>query len=162
MKKIGLIIPVFFFFFFLSSCSSTKINYDKKVDFSQYHSFAFFKKGLDNLGIPAAKKRFVVKTVSEILENKGFSPSSRPDFIVNIFTDLYKRIDVYPSYYRPYHRKVYKSIEGKLYIDIVDVKTKKVVWTGETFLNLKGNDYRQIKKAITKLLSKFPPKKYIL
>ncbi len=139
----------------LNSCSSIKITYDKNVDFTGYHTFAFFKKGLDHLNLPASKKRYVVKTVSEILESKGFEKSTRPDFVVNIFTDLYKRIDVYPGYY-PYHRRVSKSIEGKLYIDIVDVKTKKVVWTGETYLNLQGNDYNKIRKAIVKLLGKFP------
>jgi len=157
MKKIYFLFVSIVFISFLSSCSSVKIKYDKHTDFNKYHSFAFFKKGLDNLNIPAAKKRFVVKTVSEVLEEKGFTKSTHPDFIVNIFTDLHKRIDVYPGYY-PYHRRVYKSIQGNLYIDIVDVQTKKIVWSGKTFLNLQGNDYRQIRKAIKKLLKKFPPK----
>ncbi len=155
MKKILLVLVGVLLF---SSCSSTKITYDKSIDFNRYHTFAFFKKGLDHLNLPASKKRWVVKSVSEVLENKGFEKSTHPEFIVNIFTDLYKRIDVYPGYY-PYHRRVYKSVEGKLYIDIVDVKTKKVIWEGETYLNLQGNDYKKIRKAIEKLLSKFPPQK---
>jgi hypothetical protein len=156
MKK-ATIILVSFLFITLYSCSSVKINYDKNIDFSTYHTFAFFKKGLDNLKLPAQKKRLVVKVISQTLEQKGFRKSTSPDFVVNIFTDLYKRIDVYPGYYAPWHRRVYKSIEGKMYIDIVDVKTKRVVWTGETFINLQGNDNRKIKKAIEKLLEKFPP-----
>jgi len=157
MKK-SILFTGLIFLSFLYSCSSVKINYDKSTDFSQYHSFAFFKKGLDHLTIPAKKKRFVVKTISEILEQKGFEKSTHPDFIVNIFTDLYKRVDVYPGYY-PYRRRVKKEIEGYLYIDIVDVKTKKVVWTGKTFISLQGNDYRKIRKAIERLLAKFPPQK---
>ncbi len=158
MKKVILLSLGFVILNMVVSCSSVKIQYDKTTDFSQYRSFAFFKKGLDNLNLPASKKQLVVETISEILEAKGYKRSKHPDFVVNIFTDLYKRVDVYPGYY-PYHRRVYKTIEGKLYIDIVDVKTKKVVWTGETHINLQGNDSRKIQRAIEKLLSKFPPQK---
>ena len=160
--KFKLIIPAILFSFLLTtSCSSTKIEYDKTVDFSQYKTFAFFKKGLDHLKIPANKKRFVVKTISEAMLQKGFTKSSHPDLIVNIFTDLHDRIDVYPHYYSPFYSRAYieKSKEGTLFIDIVDLKKKKVVWSGSRYINLDGNDYKQFKKAIYKLLENFPPKK---
>jgi len=147
--------------FLVTSCSSTKITYDKTVDFSQYKTFAFFKKGLDNLRIPVQKKRFVVKTISEALLQKGFTKSSHPDLIVNIFTDLHDRVDVYPRYYSPFYSRSYieKSKEGTLFIDIVDMNKKKVVWSGSRYLNLSGNDYKALKRAIYKLLDKFPPEK---
>ncbi len=155
MKKLFyLFLPVIFIS--LSSCSSTKIDYDKNTDFSQYKTFAFFKKGIDHLNAPVSKKKFILKAISKELLSKGFSKSSHPDFIVNVFTDLHKRIDVYPDYF-PYHRRVYKSIEGNFYMDIVDVKTKRVVWTGKTYLDLSGNDYKAFQRAIQKLLAKFPP-----
>jgi len=147
--------------FLVTSCSSTKITYDKTVDFSQYKTFAFFKKGLDNLHIPAQKKRFVVKTISEALLQKGFTKSSHPDLIVNIFTDLHDRVDVYPRYYSPFYSRAYieKSKEGTVFIDIVDLNKKKVVWSGSRYLNLSGNDYKALKRAVYKLLDKFPPEK---
>jgi len=147
--------------FLVTSCSSTKITYDKTVDFSQYKTFAFFKKGLDNLRIPAQKKRFVVKTISEALLQKGFTKSSHPDLIVNIFTDLHDRVDVYPRYYSPFYSRAYieKSKEGTVFIDIVDLNKKKVVWSGSRYLNLSGNDYKALKRAVYKLLDKFPPEK---
>ena len=145
---------------FITSCSSSKIEFDKNTDFSQYKTFAFFKKGIDNLRIPKDKKRFVLKTLSQALQNKGFSKSSRPDLIVNVFTSLHQRIDVYSGYYSPWYRRdrIEKSKEGMLYIDIVDMKRKKVVWSGSRYINLQGNDYHALKRAIYKLLDKFPPK----
>ncbi len=157
MKNILYLLLSFFILFSLG-CSSTKIDYDKNVDFRQYKTFAFFKKGIDNLNAPVSKKKFIMKAISEELSSKGFTKSSHPDFIVNVFTDLHKRIDVYPGYF-PYHRRVYKSIEGNFYMDIVDVNTKKVVWTGKTYLDLSGNDYKAFQRAIKKLLAKFPPLK---
>jgi len=159
MKSILNLTGILIFSLILSSCSSTKIDYDKNVDFTQYKTFAFYKKGLDNLRIPAKKKRFVIKTISEALLEKGFTKSSKPDFIVNVFTDLHDRVDVYPRYYSPFYSRAYieKSKEGTLFIDIVDLKRKKVIWSGSRYINLEGNDYKQFKKAIYKLLDKFPP-----
>ncbi len=162
MKTISKIIGVNIIILLLfTSCSSTKITYDKSVDFSQYKTFAFYKKGLDALRIPAKKKKFVIKTISEALLQKGFTKSSHPDFIVNVFTDIHDRVDVYPGYYSPFYSRVRieKSKEGTVYIDIVDLKNKKVIWSGSRYINFRQNDLRAIKKAIYKLLEKFPPQK---
>ena len=159
MKTIYKFRFVFTLVILLSACSANKINYDKSVDFSQFHTFAFYKKGLDHLRLPAKKKHFVVKSISEALLQKGFTKSSHPDFIVNIFTDLHNRIDVYPNYYSPFYSRttIEKSKEGTLFIDIVDLQNKKVVWSGSRYINLSGNDYKELKRAIYKLLEDFPP-----
>jgi len=161
MTSKSFIIAISFSLLFLTACSSTKIQYDKSVDFSHYKTFAFFKKGLDHLRIPRKKKHFVVQTISKTLQQKGFSKSSHPDFIVNVFTDLHDRVDVYPRYYSPFYSRAYieKSKEGTLFIDIVDLQNKKVIWSGSRYINLEGNDYKVLKKAIYKLLEDFPPQK---
>ena len=161
MKTINKLLGLAIIITFMSACSSTKITYDKNVDFSQYKTFAFFKKGIQNLHIPKDKKHFVLKTLSEAMLRKGFTKSSHPDLIVNIFTDIHKRIDVYSGYYPLWYRRdrIEKSKEGTIYLDIVDLKQKKVVWSGSRYINLQGNDYKALKHAIYKLLDKFPPKK---
>ena len=158
ISKTGLIISLLIL---ISACASTKINYDPTVDFSQYKTYAFYRKGLEKLRLPAQKKRFIVHTISNILLDKGFSRSSHPDFIVNIFTDLHDRVDVYPHHYSPFYSRAYieKSKEGTLFVDVVDLKTKKVVWSGSEYLNLQGNDYKQFRQALYKLLKNFPPEK---
>ena len=145
----------------LSACSANRIDYDKAVDFSQYKTFAFYKKGIKALRIPAAKKKFVLKSVSNDLLARGFSKSSHPDLIVNVFTSLQDRVDVYPAYYSPWHRGavVEKSKEGTIYIDIIDMRAKRIVWSGSRYIDLHGNDFRSFRSAIHKLLNDFPPKK---
>ncbi len=160
MNSKSFIAAFFFSLLLLTACSSTKIHYDQSVDFSHYKTFAFFKKGLDHLRVPHKKKHFIIQTISKTLLQKGFSKSSHPDFIVNVFTDLHDRVDVYPRYYSPFYSRAYieKSKEGTLFIDIVDLNQKKVIWSGSRYINLEGNDYKEFKKAIYKLLEKFPPK----
>jgi len=161
MKTLKSIILALLLTSIVTSCSTTKITYDKNVDFSRYKTYAFYKKGLDALRIPPKKKKIVLRAISEVLLDKGFTKSSHPDFIVNIFTDIHDRIDVYPGYYSPYYRREYieKSKEGTVFIDIVDLKTKKVVWSGSQYINYRHNDLKAIKKAVYKLLENFPPKK---
>jgi len=151
---------IIFMFNMLSSCSSTRITYDKNVDFTQYKTFAFYKKGIDALQIPANQKRSILKAITEVMEQKGFRKSAHPDILINVFTDIHKRIDVYPGYYTPYYRRSYveKSKEGTVYIDIVDMKLKKPVWTASRYINYYNNDLKVIKKAVYKLLENFPPK----
>jgi ABC-type proline/glycine betaine transport system substrate-binding protein len=143
----------------LSACSANHIEYDKQVDFRQYKTFAYYKKGINALKIPVDKKKYVLKTVSSVLKQKGFSKSSHPDLIVNVFTSLADRLDVYPGYYAPWGGRSYaqESKEGTIYIDIVDVKAKRVIWSGNRYIDLRGNDYRTFRKAISKLLNDFPP-----
>ena len=161
MKTLKLLAIGFLLTAVITSCSSTKITYDKNIDFSQYKTFAFYKKGIDALPMPGAKKKIILKAIAKALQEKGFTKSAQPDLIVNVFTDIHKRIDVYPGYYTPFYRRMYveKSKEGTVYIDIVDMKRKKVVWSGSRYVNYKSNDAKAITRAIYKLLEKFPPKK---
>jgi len=142
-----------------SSCSSSKITYDKHTDFSLYKTYAFYKKGIQALKIPQKRKSNLLRAISEVLLDKGYTKSSHPDFVVNVFTDIHKRIDVYEGHHSPFYRRRYieKSREGTVYVDIVDIKQKKVVWSGSHYVNYKTNDLRAIKKAVYKLLEKFPP-----
>ena len=161
MKKNRFYFLSFIFLLLLNSCSVSKITYDKSVDFTSYKTFAFYKKGIDALKMSPTKKKIVLKAISQALQQKGFVKSSRPDIIVNVFTDIHKRIDVYPDYYSPFYRRYYmeKSKEGYVYVDIIDMHQKKVIWSGRRYVNYQINDMRAINKAIFKLLEKFPPKK---
>ncbi len=158
ITKYGLLI---LFIGMFSACSSTKITYDQSVDFKQYRTYAFYKKGIDALPMPPKKKKIILKALSRSLQQKGLHKSTQPDLIVNVFTDIHKRIDVYPGYYTPYYRRMYveKSKEGTVYVDIVDMKRKKVVWSGSRYINYKSNDIKAINRAVTKLLERFPPHK---
>jgi len=79
--------------FLLSSCSSVKVvaDYDTATDFSQYKTFAFYKKGIDKAEISDLDKRRILKAVEAELMAKGFTKSENPDILVNIFTKAQKK-----------------------------------------------------------------------
>jgi hypothetical protein len=56
--KVIKFIPVIFIFI-LSACSSLRVNYDydKNIDFNQYKTYAFHKKGVDRVEISGLDKR---------------------------------------------------------------------------------------------------------
>ena len=69
--------------FFIASCSSVRVNsdYDKKVDFAQYKTFAFYKNGIDKVEISDLDKKRILHSIDDALTSKGFTKSETPDFI---------------------------------------------------------------------------------
>ena len=62
MKKF-LLISVFILL--LSACSSVNVNsdYDKKVDFSQFKTYAFYKSGIDKVEISDLDKKRILESL---------------------------------------------------------------------------------------------------
>jgi hypothetical protein len=94
MKAIK-ILPVLLLFV-LSSCSSIRVNsdYDKNVDFSQFKTYAFHKRGVDRVEISGLDKKRILNAIDAELSKKGMTKSENPDLLVNIFTKERERIDV--------------------------------------------------------------------
>ena len=85
-----------FFFMLLASCSAVVVNsdYDKKVDFSQYKTFAFYKNGIDKVEISDLDKKRILHSIEETLIDKGLIVSETPDILINIFTKEREQVDV--------------------------------------------------------------------
>lgn len=158
----------------LSSCSSVMVNadYDKKVSFANYKSYAYLKSGIDKAEISDLDKKRILNAIDEVMPTKGFSKSDTPDVLICIFTKERERVDVHQNFgwgwgwgWNPYwgmgFNSVYTTPEGTLFIDIIDAKTKELVWQGE------GNGYltkniekkeARIKEFVSKILEQYPPK----
>lgn len=175
MKAIK-ILPVLFLFI-LGSCSSIRVNsdYDKSVDFSQYKTYAFHKRGIERVEISELDKKRILHAIDVELGKKGMTKSENPDLLVNIFTKERERIDVDQYYagwgygwgygWNPYlwGGRTYVStyVEGTLYIDLIDAKKKELVWEGEGVGYLTENREKkesQINEFVAKILAQFPPK----
>jgi len=165
------------FLFILGSCSSIRVNsdYDKSVDFSQYKTYAFHKRGIDRVEISGLDKKRILNAIDIELGKKGMTKSENPDLLVNIFTKERERIDVdqynagwgygWGYGWNPYlwGGRTYVStyVEGTLYIDLIDAKKKELVWEGEGVGYLTENRERkesQINEFVAKILAQFPPK----
>ncbi len=175
MKAIK-ILPIFFLFI-LASCSSIRVHsdYDKAVDFSQYKTYAFHKSGIDRVEISGLDKKRILNAIDYELSKKGMIKSENPDLLINIFTKERERVDVnqfnagwgygwgfgWNPYFWGGSSFVSTSVEGTLYIDLIDAKKKELVWEGEGVGYLTENrDQKEslINEFVAKILAQFPPK----
>jgi hypothetical protein len=168
------LIPLFMLFL-LSSCSSVRVNadYDKKVDFSQYKTYAYVKASIDKVEISDLDKKRILNSIDDALSSKGFSKSNNPDMLISIFTKESERVDVYNNNswgmgfgwgWNPYwgmnYNRVYTTPEGTLFIDIFDGNSKEMIWQGEGSGYLTKDTHKKderIKEFVDKILEQYPP-----
>ncbi|MBA4275392.1 DUF4136 domain-containing protein [Flavobacterium sp.] len=177
MKAIK-IIPVLLFFI-MSSCGSS-INvysdFDKNTDFSPYKTYAFHQKSIDKVQISELDKRRILQAIESELGKKGMTKSETPDLLINIFTKEKQEVDVnqyynnwgygwrgyrygYPFYWGGYPH-VSTSVEGTLFIDLIDAKKNELVWQGEGVGYLTQDRSKKeaiINEFVAKILAQYPP-----
>lgn len=176
MKTVKLISVVCFLF--LVSCDAVRVysDYDKKVDFAQFKTFAFYKQGIDKVEISDLDKRRILHAIEDQMLAKGFTKSENPDLLVNIFTKSREQVNInqfnagwgygWGFGWNPWgfggQTIVSTSTEGTLFIDLIDTKKKEMVWQGEGQGELTRNIDKKdenIKVFVTKILSQYPPTK---
>ena len=171
MKTIKLL--ALLFVITLSSCSSVRVNadYDSKISFSNYKTYAYLKSGIDKAEISDLDKKRILYAIDEVLPTKGFSKSENPDLLISIFTKEKERVDVNQNFsfgwgwgWNPYWGMGYSNITttpvGTLFINIIDAKTKELIWQGEGSGYLTKNTTKKearIKEFVTKILEQYPP-----
>lgn len=172
----------------LFSCDSVNVysDFDKKTDFSNFKTYAFYKKGIDKVEISDLDKRRILKAIEADLLAKGFTKSLEPDLLVNIFTKSQRKVNVtsyygggygyggyggyggfyggwYPWYYGPnYGTSVSEYTEGTLFVDLIDNNKKELAWQGigSGALNYKGNVAKKeekVKEFVTQIMAQYPP-----
>ena len=167
--------------FVITSCSSVKVtaDYDKEADFKSYKTFAFFKSGIDKAEISDLDKRRILRAIESELLAKGFTKSENPDILVSIFTKSQQRVDIYnnaygwgnygprwggygPGWGYGFNNQPNVSVksEGTLFIDLIDMEKKELIWqgmgTGFISQNMDKKE-EQIKEFVAKILEKYPP-----
>jgi len=171
-------LPVLLLFLMVSACSSVSVNsdYDKKVDFGPYKTFAFHKAGIDKAEISDLDKKRILRSIDEVMAAKGFTKSDTPDLLIAFFTKEREQVNVnqfnagwgygWGYGWNPYlwggNTSVSRYTEGTLYIDIIDAKKKELIWQGEgqgvLTKNVNKKD-EKIKEFVSKILEQYPPKK---
>lgn len=163
--------------FVLTSCSSVKVSsdYDKEANFESYKTFAFFKPGIDKAEINDLDKRRILRAIEAELIAKGLTKSENPDLLVSIFTKSQQIVEIYndawgyggwggygPGWRYGWNNQpvVSTQSEGTLFIDLIDMKNKELIWqgmgTGDIPLKMEKKE-EQIKEFVTKIMAKFPP-----
>lgn len=168
------IVPIITLLLF-ASCSSVRVasDYDTKVNFNQFTTYAFFKPGIDKAEISDLDKRRILRAIDAELNLKGMQKSESPDLLISFFTKAKERVDVYQNHYgwggywgwgwgHPWSgTTVSKTTEGTLYIDIIDAKTNELIWQGIGTAPLARDMEKKearINEIVMKILERYPPK----
>ena len=172
------ILILFILGFSLNSCNSIRVysDFDSDIDFNNYQSFAFYKTGIDKVKISDIDKKRILKSIEKNLLQKGMAISETPDLLINISTKSSENIYIDNSYYSPYYsgwypyygrnyrRVSHTTSEGVLYIDIIDTKSKQLVWQGKGIGFLSTNRMNRdelVEGYVNKILSVYPPQEEV-
>ena len=166
----------------LYSCSSVRVatDYDTKVNFNQYKTFAFYKTGIDKAKISDLDKKRILRAIESELSLLGLVKSENPDMLVSIFTKSREKVDVNQNNnfgygfgwgWNPWmwngmnnnSMNISQYTEGTLFIDFIDKQKKELVWQGVgtgalKIQNLEKKEAR-VKEFVKEIVSKFPPQK---
>lgn len=130
----------------IASCTGIRVStdFDRKADFMKYKTYNFSKEVDKIRSLNDLNRRRLKDAISKELEAKGFKISTEPDVLVNAFVKGQTKYTAYAtsnSFGGPYMYwngwgssntfvDVDKSVEGTLFIDLIDVAEKKMIWEG--------------------------------
>ena len=166
--------------FVINSCDSLKVmsDYDKKVDFSKYKTFA-----IDTFhqseSISQLNVQRILGAVKQTMKTKGYSESNNPDLLVHISAIIKNKKSVsstsdafgygYGGFYRPYGwaggvtgyttYDVYDYKDGSLIIDVADASNKTLLWEGIGNKEIDGpikDPDTAVPAAVTQIMASFP------
>lgn len=130
-----------------TSAPNTRVDYDKRADFSVYRTYGFPKEtGTDRGGYSTLVTSYFKSSVSTAMEARGYKYSAEnPDLLVNFFMNTRDRTEIRPNPgaglgYYGYRDGLYRGMYdqdrtinyqiGTINVDIVDAAKKQVIWEG--------------------------------
>lgn len=169
-----------------SACGPTlKVtsDYDKTASFSSYNTFALYDPAGSKSPISQLNRERLENAVRSQMTAKGYTAStdtSAADLLVNIVTVAKEGQSVsantdyygYGGFYRPYYWgggmgmassnttfNVDKYIDGSVIIDVVDRKTRRLLWEGTGNSEIDGplkDPDTKIPQAVAKIMASYP------
>jgi len=159
----------------LVCCSTTRINidYDQDVSFLQYKTYRWIPhqpkvkppRRIDH----ALLEKGIKTAVDAELSAKGYDKAMGGDidFLVAFHMGAQNKVDVthYGYRYGPrgrwwgHHTEVHRYKEGTLILDIVDARSKQLVWRGSArdAVHRSQDLDDKLLEAVSKILVEFPP-----
>ncbi len=144
----------------LASCSSVRVSgdYTKGTDFQQFKTYKIVQQEENfPVGVNAInQQRIEVAIKATLTEYDYLFADQRPDLLVSYFVKINskKAYDTYTTYYGGRWRGVMitdvdvrEYQEGTLIIDLIDAKTKQVVWHGAA-TDVVSKDMKNVEEKI--------------
>ncbi len=156
----------------MAGCASIKVSsdYDRKADFAKYKTFNFSKE-VDKVSLNDLNRRRLKDAITKEMQAKGFRIAETPDVLVNAFIKGKTKYSATANtnynggmFYRGWgssntYVDVNKSIEGTLFIDLIDVQKKAMIWEGiaEGLVNPRTETREdKINSVVAKIFKNFP------
>ncbi len=167
------------------SGQSVKTDYDKNVNFAQYHTFAFQPgRIVSRLGTPDPNNTLVAGRIQNAVVNqltaKGLQPvTQNPDLVATYVAGAKTKQDIESMgpdpYNSPYfggpfgfdrgayfgagYNQFYTNTytQGTLILDLIDPRTKKLVWRAYVSGPVDQPDEKTVSNAVSAALKNFPP-----
>jgi hypothetical protein len=163
----------------LAGCSSFDVSNDwnREVDFSAFKTFTWLERTGEEPGdqLPSHLDIRLRRVVDDVLTEKGFRRTSVPpeaDLLLTYYVSFEKelRVDTYggfgaygygywPGYYGVGTTSVRVVANGTIVVDVVDRRTKQLVWTGQIqgVVQNRNPPGDRVEMVAEKLLRAFPP-----
>lgn len=164
----------------VAACSSIRVSsdFDREANFANYKTYSYTQEA-EQLPIDDLNKRRIFSAIDRELTAKGFSKSDNPDVWIDLKLKAEQKESATatstPSYYGAGYRYGWgggfstttinyeKYVEGTLFVDMIDVAKKQLVWQGRAVKTIdpessaaKRED--NINYAIKQIFTKYPPK----
>lgn len=158
----------------LVSCASVDVavDYDRQANFESFKTYAFFKPGIDQATISDLDKKRILRAIDFELSQKGMIKSTEPDVLVSIMTETKERVNIYQNNFGfgwgwgwgwggpGLGVSSSTTVEGTLFIDIIDANKKELVWQGlgtDALSNNMDRKDEKIKEIVNEILKNYPP-----
>jgi hypothetical protein len=159
----------------IGACAPVHVNasLERGMDFTRYASYTWADQGEFNTGDPRLDNNEFFQNrlradVEHALAGHGFEKSTlaTADLLVHYHASTTQKIDVNEldyqyGYCEECHSSIYDA--GTITIDLVDAKTRKLVWRGWSEGSLDGIDNQsmieaRVDEAIAKIMKQLPPR----
>jgi len=155
-------------------------NADSRVDFANYSTYAFLSElATDRASYESLETSYMKVAVSQELDRRGMAyQPEQPDLLVNFYILTKEKIqsrtvptagayyDYRDPFYEPwgeypaYETRITQYTEGTVQVDVVDARTRKLIWEGAVVGRVTDdvlkNLEREIDGAVTEIFSAFP------
>ena len=179
MKKLFFLL---FIVIIASSCFPIKISsdFDRTADFKSYKTYSFIITP-DNLPYDRTQSEILIGSVGAELEARGFRKSDNPDVYIDVkvlignkktsasssngeYQNMYGQDYIYAwgQGFTTTSIKYSTNAKGAMFIDMIDVKKKQLVWQGRGNANVSAERNPQerekrIAEAVAKIFTQYPP-----
>lgn len=159
----------------------TRIDYDRKADFSVYRTYGFPKEtGTDRGGYSTLVTKYFKSAISTAMEARGYTYSEdHPDLLVNFYMNTKDRTETRPAPmagygYYGYRYGLYNAWPlydedrtvtykvGTINVDIVDAEKKQLIWEGISEGRMSdeamANPKVTVNAVVTELMRQYPGK----